>query len=363
MQKNTRHIVLIIGFLFLLTLPTIVQLFNLESKYLDNENRKKINFPTLNITKPQGFVRKFKSYYRDNFGMRNTLLNSYLNLKNNVLEESPLPSKVIIGKDDFLFLGNSFSNTVNESLGFDLFSLEELQKIAKNILARKKWLESQNIKFYIAVAPSKHSIYREKLPFRFPKIKNRKEQLLAYLKNTTDFEIIDLGKQFEKQKINNRLYRRNDSHWNDIGAFYASQTLLNRIKLDFDIKSISFSDYKIDSIEKMGGNSKMINYKKDFQYILKPTFFTNYQIDSIPKYYKNETISESRYKNNTQKFKILLFRDSFSSALIPFLNESFNHTTYIWSHKFDEKLIKKEKPDIVVIEYTERYLERCLTQL
>ncbi len=360
MQKNTRHIVLIIGFLFLLSLPTIVQVFNLESKYLDNENRKKTDFPSLNLKKPQLFVRKFKSYYGDNFGMRNTLLHSYLNLKNNVLEESPLPSKVIIGKDNFLFLGNSFSNTLNESLGFDLFNLEELQKITKTILERKKWLETQNIKFYIAVAPSKHSIYREKLPFRFPKIKTRKEQLLTYLKDTIDFEIIDLGKQFQKQKTKNRLYRRHDSHWNDIGAFYASQTLLNRIKLDFDIKIISFSDYKIDSIKKIGDISKLINYKKDVQLILKPNFLKNYQLDSIPKYYKNTNISESRYTNNTQKFKILLFRDSFSSALIPFLNESFNQTTYIWSHKFDKELIKKEKPDIVVIEYTERYLERCL---
>lgn len=358
MREEKKHIGLIILFLILLIIPTLVQITGIEDKIIDNENRTKKEFPEFNKKHPLLFVRNFKAYYKDNFGLRNTFSNKYLYFKNDILNESPLPSKVVKGKNNFLFLGNDDSNALNESLGFVFFTKTKLRQIKNNILERKKWLKEQNIKYYVAIAPSKHSVYRENLPFHFPKRNTRKNQLIKFIKTEINFDIIDLGKQFNIEKKENRLYQKLDSHWNDLGAFYACQMLINVIKNDFEIRGLMLSDYKIDSIKKSGDIAKMINFKNTENTItLKPLFKEMSKKVDLPKYYSEPLIYESRYINPSKKFKILIFRDSFSSALRPFINETFGESTFIWSHKFDKELILKEKPDLVVMEYVERYLE------
>ena len=359
MKHDKKHIGFIILFLIVLILPTLVQMTGVEDIIVNNENRKKNDFPKFQTKKPFLFVRKFKAYYKDNFGLRNTLSNSYLDFKNSVLHESPLPSKVIMGKSNFMFLGNSYSNVVNESLGFEKFSDKKLEKIKNNILSRKKWLKENDISFYIAVAPNKHVVYKENLPFKFLTKTTRKQQLLKYIKSKINFNIIDLGQQFTLKKKKHRLYRKYDSHWNDLGAFYAAQTLVSEIKKEYDIENLKLTNYKIDSVKSNGGISKTINYKtKEMRLVLKPRHKDSMIDLATAKYYSDPTIYESRYKNPSKKIKVLLFRDSFSSALIPFLNHTFGETTFIWSHNFDKDLILKEKPDIVIMEYVERYIER-----
>lgn len=346
-------------FLLLLTVPTLIQVTGIEKIYLDNENRTKNKFPEFNVKKPLLFLRHFKSYYKDNFGSRNTLANNYLDFKNKVLNENPLPLKVIKGKNDFLYLGNGESSVLYESVGFHLFSEKELIQIKNNIIKRKEWLKSKNIKFYVAIAPNKHTIYKENLPFKIPKLENRKTQLINYLKTEINFDIIDLGIQFEAEKKNHQLYRKLDSHWNDLGAFYATQTLLDHIKKDFDIKSLMLENYTIEKNNKSGDISKLINLNKfENSLVLKPKFKDEVEIVKTPFYYKNNAKSEFRRKNKTKKFKVLLFRDSFAKAMAQYINHSFGECTFIWSHEFDRELIKKEKPDLVIMEYVESYIER-----
>ena len=339
-------------------MPIVVMLTGFEDNIINSENRKKADFPTLQINKPMKFVKQFKSYFKDNFGFRYTLSDKYIQFKFDVLNESPLPSKVVFGKDNFMFLGNSFSNVINESYG-EKFSKKELNLIKKTISSRKNWLDKNNIKYYIAVAPNKHTIYKEKFPLNLSVKKTRKDQLIKYIKDEINFNIVDLGTQFRQKKQENRLYRKFDSHWNDLGAFYAYQTLINEINKDFNIEKLNISSYKIDSVKSKGGISKMLNYSdKENRIILKPKFKTNVVDVDFKKYYNNPKIYEIHHKNTTKKLKVLLFRDSFASALKPFINETFGECIYIWSHNFDKELILKEKPDIVISEYVERYLER-----
>jgi len=54
--------------------------------------------------------------------------------------------------------------------------------------------------------------------------------------------------------------------------------------------------------------------------------------------------------------KLLVFRDSFASNLIPYLSESFQSSVFIWTHAFLPEIIERERPDIVILECVERYL-------
>jgi hypothetical protein len=53
----------------------------------------------------------------------------------------------------------------------------------------------------------------------------------------------------------------------------------------------------------------------------------------------------------------VVFRDSFGSALIPFLAEHFRRSVYLWQYDFDPQWIEKEKPQVVIWLMTSRRLQ------
>jgi alginate O-acetyltransferase complex protein AlgJ len=53
----------------------------------------------------------------------------------------------------------------------------------------------------------------------------------------------------------------------------------------------------------------------------------------------------------------VMFRDSFATYLIPFLGYHFQRSVYIWQRPWDLALIEREKPDVVIDEMLERYLD------
>ena len=52
----------------------------------------------------------------------------------------------------------------------------------------------------------------------------------------------------------------------------------------------------------------------------------------------------------------MVFRDSFGSALIPFLSEHFSRALYLWQYNFDPDVVQAEDPDVVVQEWVGRRL-------
>ena len=60
------------------------------------------------------------------------------------------------------------------------------------------------------------------------------------------------------------------------------------------------------------------------------------------------------------EIEMVMFRDSFASAMVPYLSEHFRRSTYIWKWNYDADLFKavieKEQPQIVIDECVERLL-------
>jgi alginate O-acetyltransferase complex protein AlgJ len=49
--------------------------------------------------------------------------------------------------------------------------------------------------------------------------------------------------------------------------------------------------------------------------------------------------------NNSALPRLVMFRDSFGSALVPFLAEHSRRSVFLWQYDFDPQVIEKEKPD------------------
>jgi hypothetical protein len=60
--------------------------------------------------------------------------------------------------------------------------------------------------------------------------------------------------------------------------------------------------------------------------------------------------------NKTTGPKAVAFRDSFTVALQPLLSEHFSSIRYVWTQEFERKWIDRDRPDIVLQLFTERFL-------
>ena len=246
MYKKTVHIIFITLALGLLLTPSIVMFTGLEGNYSNDENRKMQNFPEFQMAYPVQFVREFKLYFNDNFGFRIAFFNLYKMGLKNLFDEDPLPRKVVSGKNGWYFLGDEHNNVVSKTIGANQFSKTELNNIASKLVTANTWLEQNGIRFFVAVAPNKHTIYSQYLPFSIHNKKTKFSVLKEFLDAKHDFELIDLKEPILKAKDTVQLYYKNDSHWNDYGAYLGYVQLMNVISEEYpEVKALSNEQIKI----------------------------------------------------------------------------------------------------------------------
>lgn len=366
MQRKIIHKVFI-GIVFaMLLIPSVVMFSGLERTYSNNENRKLQEFPEFELAYPVQFIRGFKLYFNDNFGFRIAFFNLYKTLLKQLFDEDPLPRKVVSGKNNWYFLGDENNDVVSETIGAIQFSAAELEDIASKIAGAKSWCEKNGIQFVAAVAPNKHTIYSEYLPFTIYNKNTKLAALKNYLEEKYDFELIDLKETIFKSKDSVQLYYKNDSHWNEYGAYLGYLQLMKCVSAKLPlIKTLSHSAIQVDSMYKESGDLvHMLNipageYVPTIKFVHPENSLPVAKQISIPFHYNgNVNLYEDRYKKRNTPYKVLIFGDSFAQNLKKFLNESFGECVYIWDYKFDTEVIQNEKPDMVILEVVERKLEK-----
>ena len=312
-------------------------------------------FPELSFNSLSKSIKDFNKYYDDNYGLKPELVDSYLKFKTQVLEDTPLPNRVIKGKDDWYFLGNQYNALYNDSFGNFDFTETELEQIKEFLQNTREVLAARGIDFYIVVPPNKHRVYTEMLPYQFQHTNTRLETLNAYLKKEIDFEIIDLRDTIIANKNMGQLYYKTDTHWNDVGAFLGYQKTMSIIAPD--LPTVQLTEYTLENTSvKQGDITKMINLKTNENEIIlrknEPS-----QVKPL-----KTTHQFMRFKNNKRDKILVMYRDSFATSFIPFFNESFGETIYKRGYPVDLAFLDHKKPDIVIFEVVERNLSLMLNR-
>ncbi|WP_108809337.1 alginate O-acetyltransferase AlgX-related protein [Aquimarina spinulae] len=316
--------------------------------------------------------KKISLNFKRNFPLKSDLLKIYTNFKTNILNVNPIPNKVIETENEWKFLGNNFSNALSESKGLVVFTKKELASLKKFLILKKEWLKERNIAFYIAIAPNKHTIHSDMIKIKKYE-RNTKLQQLDSLCKIIDVNFINLGANFPKGN-DTILYHKTDTHWNGYAGFYAYQSSMNFITRDF--KKTIFGQYKLDNMEayvednKIGdlNNMLMNNKTEDFIHLkFKTPEKAIEQTDqlTVPIGYHNaDRLYEKRFQNasSNNNLKILVFHDSFFPYYEKYFSETFNHSVFIWNHKFDKDVIEIEKPNILYHEIVERDIDVLLNR-
>ena len=350
-------------FCTLILLPVADTLFKLDRYPHLSENRILSPLPVLShkFADIAGFPDAFQSYFNDHFGFRNALIRLNYLFKQRLLGVSA-STQVTLGKQGWLYY--AAEGSVEDYRGITHFDEDRLQRLCFTFEIKRKWLELQGIKYLLVIAPNKETIYPEYLPAQlYGKIKDKTvlDDFFDYLIKHSKVDFVDLRPSLIEAKQEYQLYYKTDTHWNNYGAFVGYRKIMEPVSKWFKhVRVLSLNDFKVNKQARIAGDLAGISGGREFleesQFDFLPIKpFTSYSGEK-----KNEQ-DFTRIKNDPSLPRALLFRDSFATALQPFIDENFQYTKYYWQRWAPETsinaLIHEVKPDIVIEEAVERLLK------
>jgi hypothetical protein len=307
------------------------------------------------------YMIRYTDFLKDNFGFRNELIRLNSLISFHLFKTSPV-QQVVIGEKGWLYY-NSGTDGVNlpDYYGQARFNSHELESMKIYFSKVKNTFTNYGIYFLVVLAPNKQTIYPEFLPANIRNMRGRitRADQMAQIFRDLNIEFLDLRSPLldAKKDFSFELYHKLGTHWNQLGGFIAYQKIMENIQKKYPaVRKLSIGEFQILN-EKNSTDAGCAVFAG-----IRGTIPEN-NIELHPISALNNHLSAEDYKqkyieckgNDINAPKILFFRDSYLSAMVRYLAESFSQSIFIWQRKIDFGYIEKEKPDIVILQFAERY--------
>ncbi|MDH4183050.1 MAG: hypothetical protein OEV92_02420 [Nitrospinota bacterium] len=217
MEKALKIAVIVI-FIMSLLIADAQMSFDLFKAPTLLEKRKLAIFPERISMR---FPDEFDTYMNDNFGFRKHFirLNNLIDVK---IFKTPPPG-VILGNDDFLFMGCDWDSFIHRH---SRYQDNELFEAALRIRKFQDKLKSRGIEFLLVIAPNKGTIYPEYIPkMRFTlQARSERERWNENL-GKAGVNYLDVAPTLLEAKKRRLLYYKGDHHWNWYGGLIVSRQI------------------------------------------------------------------------------------------------------------------------------------------
>jgi hypothetical protein len=284
----------------------------------------------------------------------------------------------LIGKNGWLYLCNDSNGSLEQYQGVRTFTQDDLEHYRKVLEKRHALFAASGIPYMFVVAPNKQTIYPEFLPDNLKKAPQGTpyERLLAYMRQRSDFEILDLRKDLMEKKKLCGIYHKHDTHWNHEGAYYAYCAIMQKMQAYLPhIRIRSLNDFRLKAQDwktpDLYEKTKMRFFEGHFQphpgpydidsedndIFLSPKGKRSLKSPGDPHLNVSKTRPSFVFRNEDATLpRMLLFRDSFGTRIMHYLAESFQRLASVWKPNPVFELTQVEKPDIVLQIMVERFL-------
>ncbi len=364
-MKNKIHKIILVGafFLFLLAMPilTLINLPGEDRPFSENENRYLSGFPEISF---ESYVDKsamtgFEDWFSDRFFGRE----AWIKLKNS--------TERFIGKTEVNGIFTVDDRMMQVWEGYDPAFVD------KNLAAINKFTEKNaGIPVYFMLAPTSQELYSYLLPDCTPT--GNQSELNAYCRENLECGFIDIFPVM-KSHADEYIYYRTDHHWTSYGAYLAYAEAAKSLGYQplplsaFDIEHAS-SDFRGTLYSKTLDDSitpDIIDYYhntsdsnltltindgmsvKDYDSL----YFREY-LDVKDKYSSfmgtNSPVMTITTEENNNGQSILIFKDSYAHAFIPFLTSHYSKITVLdmrYINASYNTLVDMEEYDSVLILY------------
>lgn len=313
------------------------------------------------------FPRGYEAWLDDHFGFRSQLVRWHNLVKFKGLGVSPTPD-IVLGKDEWIF------TTVNHSVptfrGVLPFVPGELEIWQEILEERDAWCRERGIRYVFAVAPNKSSIYPENYPPRLnPVGPSRHDELMAWMREHSDFEVLDLRTPLHEHKTHwgddKPIYYPLGTHWNKRGCVVGYRGILGHLQGEFPrLAPFGLDDFEFIRINAQGDSWADRMYMEDVLIQNNEQWNLKGQERALAPLTPGPGAGPQGERDRDLVAEIadpelptcLMLHDSFGNMLRPALAKHFERIRFLWSHDFDTEMIEAEKPDIVLQLMVERGL-------
>ena len=303
------------------------------------------------ITINSDFGDQFEEYFSKSFAYRNKVVDAFSAFKVKLFSEGN--EQVVVGRDSFLF----FADTLADYTGSAPMTDEEISAAADSLLHMYLYSTERGAKFLFACAPNKNSIYPEMMPSRYIMNSDRRDidRLLEAL-TERGVPYIDLRPILTEAKSHTLVYHKRDTHWNSDGARIAFEAMADMLGFDtpdFDsYDPTPVRDHLGDLDTLLFPDRKMYDDNTSYDFSGSYIYTTAY---STPMDLRIAT-------RGGGTGKLLMFRDSFANAVIPFAASSFSEVRFERATPYCDNtaLIDSSDADFVIAMIAERNLRNLI---
>ncbi len=287
------------------------------------------------------FGNVFEEWFSKHFAFHDEVTDFYADARLTLFNEGN--DQVIAGKDNFLF----FDDTTADYIGSAPMTDGEITETADALALLHRRTTEAGASFLFLCAPNKNTIYGEYMPERYIKNPNPTDmdRLFAELE-TRGVPYIDLRPILAEAKEKTLVYHKRDTHWNGAGAELGNRAIASHFGLN---------------TPEYGGTVTTNDFEGDLDALLFPgkTMYDEnitYNFEGLYAYTSAyatpmDLVITAR---SAGEGKLLMFRDSFANALIPYLATTYREIRLERVTPYQTSQLETYKPDFVIVEIAER---------
>jgi hypothetical protein len=349
---------LVTAFVLATSLPLVATVAGREDAGSVEEYRTSAPWPAVphDLASLAAWPDAFTKAFADRFAFRRDLVQAQAHVRVQWLASSPT-ADVWLGRNGWLFYGTD--GAIEDATGTHPFTADELTDWRDTLQHTQDWLDARQIGYLFVIAPDKHWIYQSELPGGLTRHSaSRVDQLVTELDLRTSVRFVDLRAPLRQAASDQRVYHRTDTHWNDGGAWVAYREILERIGPPLGVAPVSAEALARRSVTRGGLDlARMLGLgstllENDVQFEPRGQARVVEPAEAQPGLMYPRVVTEGAPTGP----RALVFRDSFGSAVIPFLAPHFSRAVFVWQNNFDPAIVEAERPDVVVQEWVTRHL-------
>lgn len=303
------------------------------------------------------------AWFDAHFAFRDRFVQAQSWLRYQLLGVSSLAT-VWKGRDGWWFLADD--GGVEAMLNEQPFTPSELETWRETLQHTRDFLATRGIAHVFVVAPDKATIYPEGLPAGLhPRpAPTRTDQLVDELRARSTVTVVDLRDGLLAARGGGApLFHRTDTHWNDVGAAVGYRQILHALAgrvpglppavgpEGFALAPVAASGADLATMLRLEGTlteddqrlapnrprrARLIEPSGDAKRFAVPRVVTVVDDPGLP--------------------RAVVYRDSFGSALVPFLAEHFSRMVTLWEYDVVPATVREEQPQVVIQQWVGRRL-------
>lgn len=268
------------------------------------------------------------------------------------------------GRDGWWFLAadGDLEATLNEPR----FTPAELETWRLTLQHTADYLAARGIAHVFVIAPGKATVYPEGLPAGLhPRpAPTRTDQLVAELRARSTVTVVDLRDGLLPARGGAEpLFHRTDTHWNDLGAAVGYRQIVDALagRVAGLAPPVGPDGFVLTPVAAGGGDLAWmlgLNFSMaERELRLTPVMARRARIlepaDDAKRFAVPRVVTTV---DDPRLPRAVVYRDSFGSALVPFLAEHFQRMVTLWEYDVVPATIREEQPQVVIQQWVGRRL-------